>query len=120
MSVSLAISTKKKSATESMGMTPWRASRTSGPRRTQRSATHKTRTMRASSDGWKTITPGVYEDTLTLAPGPFAKSTPNPAHTAHVVLGLTEPQLIGVALIVVGSGLWLYFRSQDAAAAGPA
>ena len=29
-----------------------------------------------------------------------------------VLLGLTEPQLIGVGLILVGMGLWLRFRSQ--------
>ena len=30
----------------------------------------------------------------------------------QVLLGLTEPQVIGVGLIVVGVGLWLYFRAN--------
>jgi hypothetical protein len=29
-----------------------------------------------------------------------------------VLLGLTEPQVIGVGLIAVGVGLWLYFRAK--------
>jgi len=35
-----------------------------------------------------------------------------------VLLGLTEPQLIGVGLILVGMGLWLRFRSQALAQSG--
>jgi len=30
----------------------------------------------------------------------------------QVLLGLTEPQVIGLGLIVVGVGLWLYFRAK--------
>lgn len=33
-----------------------------------------------------------------------------------VLLGLTEPQLIGVALVVIGVSLWLYFHRADRAA----
>ena len=29
-----------------------------------------------------------------------------------VLRGLTEPQIVGVSLIVIGAGSWLYFRSQ--------
>ncbi len=35
-----------------------------------------------------------------------------------VLLGLTEPQLIGVGLILVGMGLWLRFRSQGLTQSG--
>jgi prolipoprotein diacylglyceryltransferase len=31
----------------------------------------------------------------------------------RVALGLTEPQWIGIGLIVIGAGGWLYFRTVD-------
>ena len=37
-----------------------------------------------------------------------------------VLLGMTEPQLIGVALIVIGSALWLYFRKRGLPLGNPA
>ncbi len=37
----------------------------------------------------------------------------------QVLFGLTEPQLIGVALVVIGISLWLYFFRADRALASP-
>jgi phosphatidylglycerol:prolipoprotein diacylglycerol transferase len=37
-----------------------------------------------------------------------------------VIFGLTEPQLIGIGLVVTGSALWLHFRSRNSAAAAAA
>ena len=35
-----------------------------------------------------------------------------------VLLGLTEPQVIGVSLIVIGMGLWFHFRKRETGRAG--
>ena len=32
----------------------------------------------------------------------------------QVLFGLTEPQIIGVGLVIVGAGLWLYYRGENA------
>jgi phosphatidylglycerol:prolipoprotein diacylglycerol transferase len=37
----------------------------------------------------------------------------------QVLFGLTEPQLIGLALVVIGISLWLYFFRADRALASP-
>jgi phosphatidylglycerol:prolipoprotein diacylglycerol transferase len=37
-----------------------------------------------------------------------------------VAFSLTEPQIVGIALLVVGAGSWLYFQRQAVAAGSPA